>query len=77
MTDLTIKLNAQQANSPTWLFLREHMTKALDGLRTDLENPKLTVEQTASVRGKIVVLRDLLALEKGQAQTSSPGDRRA
>ena len=61
-------LTQAQAIDPAWkLSLKPQLTLRLEQLRDELERPNVTPERTASLRGNIALLKELLALETDQA----------
>ena len=57
-------LTYDERTSPVWMSVCAHIARMLDGKRNDLENPKLTEVETATLRGHIQCLKAVLALGK-------------
>lgn len=58
-------LSQADALSPVWKSrIKPQLVARLDELRTELEKPSNTDASTASLRGKIAVLKEILALER-------------
>lgn len=57
-------LTRQERASELWKKLHTHLGARIEALRTELEKPANDVERTASLRGKIAVLREIQALER-------------
>jgi hypothetical protein len=59
--------NKQDFDSSTWRKLEAHLNELLAKRQRELENETLSVDKTASIRGRIKQIRQLLALrDKGQ-----------
>jgi hypothetical protein len=82
MTDPILKiigedfeLTAQDRNSATWRRLEEHLTARLAQLRAKNDRP-LSEQETATLRGQIACLKEIIALGKDpaplDANTSRP-----
>lgn len=68
----SIRLTPADRESPLWKMLRDDMARRLDEFRTQLEQVKLTDAETASLRGKISLLRELLSLDTASVPASAP-----
>ena len=70
-------LSRHERASDLWRKLYEHVDTRIEELRNELEKPANDSERTASLRGKIAVLREIQALAKGPERPpaeQSPGD---
>lgn len=47
----------------TWLILKDTLLQQIDDLRDSLERADMTDKDTAFVRGKLALARDVLSLE--------------
>lgn len=61
---LSYPLTPADRESPLWLGLRDEMARRLEEYRTQLESVKTTDAETASLRGKISLIREFLSLDK-------------
>ena len=57
-------LTHDERTSPVWMSVCAHVTRMIEGKRTELENAKLTHVETATLRGHIESLRAIIALGK-------------
>lgn len=57
------RLSVAEAHTPLWMRLRAHMQGRLDSLRAMNDSPALNDIQTATLRGQIQCLKELLDLE--------------
>jgi hypothetical protein len=60
--DDRFELTEGEKASPVWLRLKGHLTELLAAARLQNDNETLTEQQTAALRGRIKVLKVLLAL---------------
>ena len=67
-----MKLERHDFDSRMWVLLREHINERIQKLRVDNDRPQNTEQQTATLRGRILELKELLALETALAQAASP-----
>lgn len=58
-----MKLHGDEKHSQLWLKLKKNFETELESLRTRLESPGLTQDQTLIVRGEIIRLRKVLDME--------------
>lgn len=57
-----------QAQEPLWRrLLKPQLMARLEEYRTELERPTSNAESTASLRGKVALIREILALETDPA----------
>lgn len=56
-------LNEFERNSPLWRRLKDHMTRERDKLRVQNDSPSLDDRATATLRGRIRALNELIALD--------------
>lgn len=63
MSDGTLKLTSADLVSPTWQKLKKHMDARLQSLRAKNDN-NMDPIKTATVRGEIRSLKNLLALSE-------------
>lgn len=56
-------LNVQELQSPVWVKLRDHLNERLDYLRKQ-NDCVMTEQATASLRGQILQVKALLAIDK-------------
>ena len=57
-------LSSQDRTSPTWAQLKEHLERELQIQRGKNDAFSLGPDVTASIRGRIAQIKDLLALDK-------------
>jgi hypothetical protein len=57
-------LTEDERNSPVWESVRRHLERMLAAKRIDNDNPELTAEETATLRGHIACLKAFIALGK-------------
>lgn len=57
-------LNDLEARTPLWMRLRGHMEQRLAELRAQNDNTSLDDRKTAELRGRIAMLKELLAADK-------------
>lgn len=69
------RLTAADRQTPLWRRLRQELIAEVEILRTDLEKVQ-TDATTASIRARLMLLREILALEKDPVPTA-PRDHRA
>ena len=70
-------LTRHERTGELWKKLHEHIGARIEALRTELEKPANDAERTASLRGKIAVLREIQALERAPERPPAgepPGD---
>ena len=71
---MTQERNPIDRSSATWQFIEFSLTRRLAKLRARNDNPKLSVEETAAVRGEIAAVKHLLALPTAPADTLDAPD---
>lgn len=64
MTDLSFRLDENERRDPLWRKIKDHYSSVLNDLHGKLEGEKNTEIETAVLRGRIKLIRDLLNLEK-------------
>lgn len=69
------RLTSADRQTPLWRRLRQELIAEVEILRTDLEKVQ-TETTTASIRSRLMLLREILALERDPA-TTAPRDLRA
>lgn len=57
-------LSFQDRTSPTWIRLKDHLERELAIQRQKNDAFSLNADVTASIRGRIAQIKDLLALDK-------------
>ena len=55
-------LTKDERTSPVWQSVRKHLERMLAKKRIENDSPKLTAEETATIRGHIQLLTAFLAL---------------
>lgn len=72
-----LRLSRMERQSELWTKLEQHFAGRLESLRNELEKTQ-PPEATASLRGKVALLREIQALATGpvgpSADDDSPGD---
>lgn len=61
---MPMKLTEGEKQTPFWAKLKQHLQEELESVRTKLETPTLTHEQSLLLRGEAIRLRKLLDMEK-------------
>lgn len=60
----SIYLTPADRESALWKTLRDDLERRKEEFRTQLESVKLTDAETASLRGKLALIRELLGLDQ-------------
>lgn len=69
-----MKLDRADFNGPTWFRLETHVRARIAKLREDNDRPQNSEQQTATLRGRILELKELLALAAAPAHEAGPDD---
>ncbi len=68
-------LTDEERNSGVWQSVKTHFERLLAKKRAENDNPNLTAEQTATLRGHIDCLKAMIALGKKPPQMAAPAAR--
>jgi hypothetical protein len=74
---MTAFLDQVEAGSQVWKKIKDHLEHELDTLRRKNDDPEMSAEKTALIRGRIKQIKILLALDQappGPAPTQAAGD---
>lgn len=59
-----MKLTEGEKHTPFWFRLKKHLQDELETMRSKLETPSLSHEQSLVLRGEIIRIRKMLDMEK-------------
>lgn len=62
-------LRPHEAADPLWVRLKAHLEARLLEARAQNDNPQLDAAATAALRGRIAVLKGLIALDRQMPET--------
>jgi hypothetical protein len=68
-------LTRDDRTSPVWARLKDRLEKKLEALRKANDNPKLTDVETATLRGHLKCLKEVIALGNEPPESVAPDAR--